>query len=176
MAKDYLFKTIEFSKVNRETQYMVTRIKPIFSSEVYLNYPNEKFEYTSIQKMYKHLQELLGYTQKEIDLLPLEQVTSYYEPLYTIKWYIGGLYDYMRTNQYKNTEEKYELFEPLIDDSKIDTAQNELLGFTFPERMMKLIRNKPVNRMRMYIKAAPENTKTVSELVNYNYFKSLTTY
>ena len=175
MAKDYLFKTIEFSKVNRETQYMVTRIKPIFSSEVYLNYPNEKFEYTSIQKMYKHLQELLGYTQKEIDLLPLEQVTSYYEPLYTIKWYIGGLYDYMRTNQYKNTEEKYELFEPLIDDSKIDTAQNELLGFTFPERMMKLIRNKPVNRMRMYIKAAPENTKTVSELVNYNYFKWITT-
>lgn len=175
MAKDYLFKTIEFSKVDRETQYMVTRIKPIFSSEVYSNYPNEKFEYTSIQKMYKHLQELLGYTQKEIDLLPLEQVTSYYEPLYTIKWYIGGLYDYMNTNQYKNAEEKYELFEPLIDDSKIDTAQNELLGFTFPERMMKLIRNKPVNRMRMYIKAAPENTKTVSELVNYNYFKWITT-
>jgi len=48
MAKDYLFKTIEFSKVDRETQYMVTRIKPIFSSEVYSNYPNEKFEYTSI--------------------------------------------------------------------------------------------------------------------------------
>jgi hypothetical protein len=41
--------------------------------------------------------------------------------------------------------------------------------------MMKLIRNKPVNRMRMYIKAAPENTKTVSELVNYNYFKWITT-
>jgi len=28
----------------------------------------------------------------------------------------------MNTNQYKNAEEKYELFEPLIDDSKIDTA------------------------------------------------------
>jgi hypothetical protein len=55
MAKDFLYKTIEFSKVETETPYMITRIKPIFSSEVYAEHPDEKFEYTSIEKMEAHL-------------------------------------------------------------------------------------------------------------------------
>jgi len=62
----------------------------------------------------------------------------------------------MQTTRFtsKSSTEVNDLFVPLIDDSKIDTAQNELLGFVFPERMMQLIRNKPINRMRMFIKDA----------------------
>lgn len=176
MAKDFLFKTIEFSKVERETPYMITRIRPIFSSEVYAEHPNEKFEYTSLEKMEAHLQQLLGYTSAQIALLPLKSITSYYEPLYNIKWYIGGLFDFMQTTRFtsKSSTEVKDLFVPLIDDSKIDTAQNELLGFTFPERMMQLIRNKPINRMRMFIKDAIQTTETVSELVQYDYFSWIT--
>lgn len=177
MAKDFLFKTIEFSKVERETPYMITRIRPIFSSEVYAEHPDEKFEYTSLEKMEAHLQQLLGYTSEQIALLPLESITSYYEPLYNIKWYIGGLFDFMHTTRFtsKSSSEVNELFVPLIDDSKIDTAQNELLGFTFPERMMELIRNKPINRMRMFVNAAKQTTETVSELAQYNNFSWITT-
>ena len=133
MAKDFLFKTIEFSKVERETPYMITRIRPIFSSEVYAAHPDEKFEYTSLEKMESHLQQLLGYTSEQIALLPLESITSYYEPLYNIKWYIGGLFDFMQTARFtsKSSAEVNDLFVPLIDDSKIDTAQNELLVFAF---------------------------------------------
>jgi hypothetical protein len=62
----------------------------------------------------------------------------------------------MQTERFisKPSTEINELFIPLIDDSKIDAAQNELLGFAFPERMMELIRNKPINRMRMFVNAA----------------------
>jgi hypothetical protein len=136
---------------------MITRIRPIFSSEVYAEHPDKKFEYTSVEKMESDLMDVLHYTAEQISLLPVESITSYYEPLYTIKWYIGGLFDFLQTNRYIRHPSAtiIELFKPLIDDSKIDIAQNESLGFTFPERMMKLIRNKPVNRIRMFVNAAP---------------------
>jgi hypothetical protein len=73
--------------------------------------------------MKTHLKELFNYTDAQINeyitTLQIHTIRTYYKPLYTIKWYIGGLYDYMRTNQYKSASDKDSLFVPLMDDSKI---------------------------------------------------------
>ena len=177
--QDYLFKTIEFTKVDEVTPYAVTKIKPVLSGNMYANHPNETFIYSSLEEMTRHLKALLNYNDTQInDYISTLQVTTvrtYYKPLYTIKWYIGGLYDYMHTNQYISATNKDSLFIPLIDDSKIKDGQNEKLGYAFPERLMKLIRNKPINRIRMYIKAAPTNTYYKSDLHYFDNFQWVNT-
>ena len=173
--QEYLFKTIEFTKVDEVTQYAVTKIKPVFSGDMYAQYPDETFVYSSLEEMTNHLKALLQYNDDQINdfisTLQLDTLRTYYKPLYTIKWYIGGLYDYMRTNQYKSASDKDSLFVPLMDDSKIKDQQNESLGYVFPERVMRLIRNKPINRIRMYIKASPINSYYKSDVHYFDNFQ-----
>jgi hypothetical protein len=68
----------------------------------------------------------------------------------------------MHSNVYINSTDKHALLMPEIDDSLISEGQNNLLGYVFPERMMKLIRNKPINRIRLYVKDAPINKVATS--------------
>lgn len=179
--QDYLFKTIEFTKVEEVTPYAVTAITPVFSGDIYAQYPNENFTYSSLDEMKTHLKELFDYTDAQINeyitTLQIHTTRTYYKPLYTIKWYIGGLYDYMHTIQYTSTavENRDSLVHPEIDDSKINDGQNEVLGYVFPERLMKLIRNKPINRMRMYVNAAPTNTYYKSDVNYFDNFQWINT-
>lgn len=179
--QDYLFKTIEFTKVDEVTPYAVTTITPVFSGDIYAKYPNENFTYSSLDEMKTHLKELFNYTDAKINeyitTLQIHTTRTYYKPLYTIKWYIGGLYDYMHTIQYTSTtvENRDSLVHPEIDDSKIKDGQNEVLGYAFPERLMKLIRNKPINRMRMYVNAAPTNTYYKSDVNFFDNFQWVNT-
>lgn len=177
--QDYLFKTIEFTKVDEVTPYAVTTITPVFSGDIYAKYPNENFTYSSLDEMKIHLKELFDYTDAQINeyitTLQIHTTRTYYKPLYTIKWYIGGLYDYMHTSRYISSEDKDSLVHPEIDDSKINDGQNEVLGYVFPERLMKLIRNKPINRMRMYVNAAPTNTYYKSDLNFFDNFQWVNT-
>lgn len=179
--QDYLFKTIEFSKVEEVTPYAVTTITPVFSGDIYAQYPNENFTYNSLDEMKAHLKELFNYTDAQINeyitTLQIHTIRTYYKPLYTIKWYIGGLYDYMHTIQYTSTnvENRDSLVHPEINDSKINDGQNEILGYVFPDRLMKLIRNKPINRMRMYVNAAPTNTYYKSDLNFFDNFQWVNT-
>ena len=93
--QDYLFKTIEFTKVDEVTPYAVTTITPVFSGNIYAQYPNENFTYSSLDEMKTHLKELFNYTDAQINeyitTLQIHTTRTYYKPLYTIKWYIGGL-------------------------------------------------------------------------------------
>ena len=175
IAKDYLFKTIEFGKVDNVTKYMVTKLQPIFPGNVYVEHPDKKFIYTSYEEMVTDIKATLNYTDDQIATLQIEQLNSYYDPLYTIKWYIGGLYDFMHSDVYINSTDKHALLMPEIDDSLISEGQNNLLGYVFPERMMKLIRNKPINRIRLYVKDAPINKVATSELRRFDHFQWVTT-
>ena len=175
IAKDYLFKTIEFGKVDTVTKYMVTKLQPIFPGNVYVEHPDKKFIYTSYEEMVTDIKATLNYTDDQIATLQIEQLNSYYDPLYTIKWYIGGLYDFMHSDVYINSTDKHALLMPEIDDSLISEGQNNLLGYVFPERMMKLIRNKPINRIRLYVKDAPINKVSMSELRRFDHFQWVTT-
>jgi peptide subunit release factor 1 (eRF1) len=69
IAKDYLFKTIEFGKVDTVTKYMVTKLQPIFPGNVYVEHPDKKFIYTSYEEMVTDIKATLNYTDDQIATL-----------------------------------------------------------------------------------------------------------
>jgi hypothetical protein len=51
IQKDYLFKTIEFSKVDEPTDYIITKLKPMLKQEVYSANPDKDFLYETIEEL-----------------------------------------------------------------------------------------------------------------------------
>ena len=176
----YIYKTIEFTQVDKETEYVFTRLEPLLSGELYTQFPNKKFIYNSYTELETDLKSI-GLTSEEIQALQINQVNHYYEPLYTTKWYIAGLYDFMASTGYNmyisthasdNPPDTYGMgmLEALMQDNLIESRQNQNLGFVFPERMQKLIYGKTINRLRMFVRAASSISVTSSDLQDYEKF------
>ena len=173
----YIYKTIEFTQVDKETEYVFTRLEPLLSGEIYTQYPNKKFIYNSYTELEENLMSI-GLTSEEIQALQINQVNHYYEPLYTTKWYIAGLYDFMASPGYSNYTGQHastdpygmELLEYLIQDSQIESKTNSNLGFVFPERIMQLIYGKTINRLRMFVRSSSTIVTTSTDLQDYEKF------
>ena len=164
MKKDFIFKTIEFSRTTEETEYYLTYLEPVIPDEEKNKYPNHRFVYTSQQEMETDLQTTLNYSMDYIANLYVNQVTYYYSPLYTTKWYIAGLYDHMHDSVYGKWKNMFSY--DLVKD-----AQNKHEGYVFPQKLQKLIWNKPINRIRARIMEAPQITNMVSEVSDFNDYK-----
>lgn len=169
MKKDYIFKTIEFSKVNEETDYIVTQLEPVIPDEDKLKFPSKTFIYNSYEDLEEELMELFGYTEDQVSNIVINQVNNYYNPLYTTKWYIGALYDFMHDPEY--LDDPANAFKTEFSFEDVESQTNTTNGYVFPERVQELIREKPINRIRCYVHPAAEVSSEYSQLTEFTGFK-----